>query len=453
MAAAQQQQQQTAAAHNDLTQLLAPFLDRHLVFPLLEFLQVQGIYPEEDLLSAKIALLSQTNMVDFAMDIYRHLHNSQEVPEDMKKRRSEVVAQLKQLKVDASKATTFLSNPDLVKQLRSDRDFNLQLLKNEHGIGDAEIEALYRYAKFQFECGNYSVAAEFLYFYRTIARDPERSFRALWGKFAAEILMQNWGEAQEDLNRLKDVIESTQFPSPLDQLQHRTWLAHWSLFVFFNHENGRNAILDLFLNERYLNTLQTNAPHLLRYLAAAVLCNRRRRALIPAVVAAVAQESADTLAAAGADPASQPPQDPICAFLEALYVRRDLEEAQGRLAACNAAMAADFFLVGLRQEFAENARMFIFEAYCRIHKTIDLAELAGTLGMGVDEAERWILEMIRTNRLSARLDAEQGIVVMASPYPSPMERVVERIKGIHQRTEAIAAAVHGRGGDNMAMAQ
>ena len=97
--------------------------------------------------------------------------------------------------------------------------------------------------------------------------------------------------------------------------------------------------------------------------------------------------------------------------------------------------------------------MFIFEAYCRIHKTIDLAELAGTLGMGVDEAERWILEMIRTNRLSARLDAEQGIVVMASPYPSPMERVVERIKGIHQRTEAIAAAVHGRGGDNMAMAQ
>jgi hypothetical protein len=24
------------------------------------------------------------------------------------------------------------------------------------------------------------------------------------------------------------------------------WLMHWSLFVFFNHENGRNSIIDLF---------------------------------------------------------------------------------------------------------------------------------------------------------------------------------------------------------------
>ena len=247
----------------------------------------------------------------------------------------------------------------------------------------------------------------------------------------------------EDLMRLKDVIDATHFPSAVEQLQQRTWLAHWSLFVFFNHENGRNAILDLFLNERYLNTIQTNARHLLRYLAAAALCNRRRRALIPAVVNAVAQETADALAASGEEESTK--QDPICAFLEALYVRHDLEEAQATLAACDAVLASDFFLVGLRQEFAENSRMYIFESYCRVHKTIDLSEFAGTLGMGVDEAERWILEMIRSDRISARLDAERGVVVMASPYPTPMDRIVERVKGLHQRTEAIAAAVHSRG--------
>jgi translation initiation factor 3 subunit E len=40
------------------------------------------------------------------------------------------------------------------------------------------------------------------------------------------------------------------FASPLNQLQQRTWLMHWSLFIFFNHENGRNGIIDLFFSER-----------------------------------------------------------------------------------------------------------------------------------------------------------------------------------------------------------
>ena len=42
----------------------------------------------------------------------------------------------------------------------------------------------------QFECGNYSAASEFLYHYRTLSTDSERNLSALWGKLAAEILMQ-----------------------------------------------------------------------------------------------------------------------------------------------------------------------------------------------------------------------------------------------------------------------
>lgn len=41
------------------------------------------------------------------------------------------------------------------------------------------------------------------------------------------------------------------FASPLNQLQQRTWLMHWSLFIFFNHDSGRNGIIDLFFSERY----------------------------------------------------------------------------------------------------------------------------------------------------------------------------------------------------------
>ena len=59
----------------ELTSKLGPFLDRHLVIPLLEFLSVNGkeIYDETDLLRGKLELLSGTNMIDFAMDIHKEL--------------------------------------------------------------------------------------------------------------------------------------------------------------------------------------------------------------------------------------------------------------------------------------------------------------------------------------------------------------------------------------------
>lgn len=75
-------------------------------------------------------------------------------------------------------------------------------------IGPDQIEALYQYAKFQFECGNYSGAADYLYQYRALCTNSERSLSALWGKLAAEILMQNWDIALEEVNRLKEIIDS-----------------------------------------------------------------------------------------------------------------------------------------------------------------------------------------------------------------------------------------------------
>lgn len=68
-------------ANYDLTSRIAPHLDRHLVFPLLEFLQERQLYAEDEILKAKIELLSQTNMVDYAMDIHKTLYHTEEVPQ------------------------------------------------------------------------------------------------------------------------------------------------------------------------------------------------------------------------------------------------------------------------------------------------------------------------------------------------------------------------------------
>ncbi len=47
-------------------------------------------------------------------------------------RRAVVVGTLKELQVSAEKVVAFLTNPALVKQLRNDKQYNLDMLKNEH---------------------------------------------------------------------------------------------------------------------------------------------------------------------------------------------------------------------------------------------------------------------------------------------------------------------------------
>ncbi|KAM0864438.1 hypothetical protein ACQ4PT_043921 [Festuca glaucescens] len=426
-------------AQYDLTALMAAQMDCHLVFPMLEFLQERQLYADEEILQGKICLLSGTNMVDYAMDIHKSLHGTDDVPADMVARRSEVVARLRTLDEAAAPIVAFLSNQQLVQELRPDKQYNIHMLQERYQIGPDQIEALYQYAKFQFECGNYSGAADFLYQYRALCTNSERSLSALWGKLAAEILMQNWDVAQEELNRLKEIIDSKNFSSPINQLHSRIWLMHWSLFIFFNHENGKNGIIDLFFQDRYLNAVQTNAPHLLRYLAAAVVVNKRRRNMLKELIKVIQQEQ-------------QTYKDPITEFLECLYVNYDFDGAQQKLIECEQVILNDPFLgkrieegsfitVPLRDEFLENACLFIFETYCRIHRCIDIGMLAEKMNMTYDEAELWIMNLVKSSKLDAKIDSVTGTLIMTTNQVNVHEQIIESMKNLNARTYMLAKSL------------
>eukprot|EP00735_Rhodelphis_limneticus_P001002 TRINITY_DN11547_c0_g1::TRINITY_DN11547_c0_g1_i1::g.22095::m.22095 TRINITY_DN11547_c0_g1::TRINITY_DN11547_c0_g1_i1::g.22095 ORF type:complete len:449 (+),score=133.34,sp/B5DGH9/EIF3E_SALSA/56.51/3e-170,eIF3_N/PF09440.5/5.3e-38,eIF3_N/PF09440.5/7.4e+03,PCI/PF01399.22/37,PCI/PF01399.22/8.9e+03,PCI/PF01399.22/4.3e-17,PCI_Csn8/PF10075.4/0.034 TRINITY_DN11547_c0_g1_i1:44-1348(+) len=424
------------AASYDLVPLIAASLDRHLLFPVLEFIQSKEIYPVEDVLRVKIDLLSKTNMLDFAMEIYRTLHKTEEVPQTLKERREQVVHQLKELQAQCGPLLRLLEDSALVEQLRKDKQWTAQTLLEKHDISADVFDSFYTYAKFQFDCGNYTLSANYLYHYIhllfTNSERADRVLNAMWGKLASEILMRNWETALDDLNRLREHIEARSGVTPhIEQLQQRTWLMHWSLFIFFNHPNGKNGIIDLFFQEKYLNAITTHAPHILRYLTTAVISNKGRRNVLKELVKIIQQKHYKS-------------NDPIIQFLECLYVDFDFDGAQVKLRECENVLKNDFFLEAYHDEFMENARLFIFETYCRIHQKLDIDMLAEKLNMKKDEAERWIVNLIRNVHIDAKIDSKAGQVLMGAQHASVHQQIIDRTKALSFRSVYLAHCVDQR---------
>lgn len=416
------------AATYDLTEKMVPFLDRHLVFPLLEFLGNKNLYPQEDMLKAKYDLLSATNMVDYCTELYKELRHVEEVPEEFERKRNQVLTEMAQLEQDAQKIIAVIENPEVIAALKQDKQHNRQFLEKEYGFTSEMAQDLFKYGRFQYSCGNYGGAGEILYHYRVLSTDAELDFAALWGKLACEILTGNWEVALEEVQNLKEHIESKNYDNPAVQLMQRSWLIHWSLFIFFNSPKGRDGIIDMLFQPQYLNAIQTSCPWILRYLATAVVTNKRRKNYLKDLVKIVQQESYQY-------------RDPITEFVQALYVDFNFEAAQRKLAECEGVLAQDFFLVATYEDFVENARCFITEAYFRIYQKIDIAELSRNLNMELEDGEKWIANLIRDTRMDAKIDFEQGVVMMNVQQPTVYQQVIDKTKGLSMRSQAIIANV------------
>ncbi|XP_035208159.1 eukaryotic translation initiation factor 3 subunit E-B-like isoform X2 [Stegodyphus dumicola] len=416
----------------DLTSKISVYLDRHLVFPLLEFLSVKQVYDERELLLGKLEIVKNTRMIDYAIDIFKLLYPNEKIPEELLEKRGKVVSELKVYQEETEHIRQVFQSQVVQKQIESTRDGRMLLdfLVKNYDFNIECMDFVYIFAKSQYECGNYLSATEYLYLYRLLVPSTDKNYlNGMWGKLASEILMQNWDTALDDLNRLKEFIDSNPFGSALVALQQRTWLIHWSLFVFFNHAKGQDLIIDTFLfQQQYLNAIQTICPHILRYLTAAVITNKQRPNVMKELVKVIQQESYQY-------------RDPITEFVECLYVNFDFDGAQQKLRECEQVLAYDFFLVSCLESFIENARLVIFETFCCIHQCLSIKMLAEKLNMDPDHAEKWIVNLIRNARLDAKIDSQLGHVVMGTKKLSPYQQLIEKTKVLSFRAQLLASNV------------
>ncbi|RNA16146.1 eukaryotic translation initiation factor 3 subunit E-B [Brachionus plicatilis] len=420
----------------DLTLRIAKHLDRHMIFPLLEFLSSRKIYDEKSVLSTKLDLLNKTNMVDFAVDCYKHLYHGQEVPENLIGKRKNIVNELVELRDLVSPFIDLFEREDVKKLLETDRDHAIILdhLRNNYPEykPDETIPILYRFAKFQYDCGDYEKTASILEAYRILVPGNDQHISdVLWGKLASDILIQNWEQSAIDLAQLREWIDKNEKETnALQTLQQRCWLIHWGLYVYFHHPKGREQLIDLFFThgESYLNVVQTTCPHILRYITAAAIISKRRKNIMKDLVKIIQQEAYNY-------------RDPITELVECLYVNFDFDGVQIMLGKCDQVLANDFFLAGFHDEFIENARLFSFETFCRIHQCITIKMIAEKLNMTNEDAEKWIVDLIRNARLDAKIDSKLGHVVFGAQAISPYQQIIEKTKNLTMRANAISISI------------
>ncbi|KAF8585071.1 eukaryotic translation initiation factor 3, subunit 6 [Ramaria rubella] len=437
-------------AEHDLTQTIIPYLDRHLAFPLLSHLTETTLFPVEQIIKAQYELTNGTNMVDYSVNLFEQLNPDTEVPSEFAEKRDKVVSTNERLEQEAQTVLEIIENPEVAQALRQDKRQNLQYLKDHFGLTLEQITVLYNFGQFQYTCGNYSGAADYLYHFRVLSTDSDLNLSAHWGKLASDILTGRWDVALEELNALREAIDSRavsastlsgpggEVASALTQLQSRTWLLHWSLFVYFNHPEGRTLLLETFLSPTYLNTIQTSCPWILRYLTVAAIVSRkvsatmsgRLRHAIREVVKVIQMEEYQYM-------------DPVTSFLKELYIEFDFEGAQRELTKAEQIVGDDFFLGSFADEFLDNARYLISEAYCRIHQRIDIADLSERLNLSREDGEKWIVNLIRDTRMGAdaRIDLEKNVIEINRPALPVYQTVIEKTRGLAFRTQALGAAM------------
>jgi translation initiation factor 3 subunit E len=334
---------------------------------------------------------------------------------------------------ESSKAiTAILESTELAEQISNSRDYRqlVEYLLKAHNLKPEMIDSIYDYAKLYYECGDYSTASQYLNLHNELVPSTDKNYLSgLWGKLACNILLHQWDYGMEDFEKLKTFIDEDPFRNALQTLQQRTWLMHWGLYLY--HAKGWDCLLDLLSNNaKYLNVIQTTCPHILRYWATAVIISKHNRhsSAMKDLVAVIQQESYTY-------------KDPITEFVKCLHVDFDFDGAQQKLKECEVVLSNDFFLISSYNDFIDHARLMIFETFCRIHQCISIGMLAEKLDMTTDEAERWIVNLIRNARLDAKLDSKLGHVVMGVHAVSPYQQIIGKTEFLNMRSQLLANSV------------
>ncbi|KAL9656984.1 hypothetical protein ABK040_007072 [Willaertia magna] len=282
---------------------IVPYLDLHLVFPVLEFLEQNEIYPKASVQKTIYELSKKTKMIDYqkkkqpttTLETSTTNNNTTTSEEQYESQKKEIFKQIEQMKQTCSPLLTKLKEYNENKDNSSNQ--NKQEIKNyifqDNVITLEMLDKCYDYSKILYDSGDYELSAALLTDVKQLYIELnliDKAYQSVWGKLASEIMCKEWDASANALNELKELMEN-KFSSmlthernlklgsssgangslhqglglgnqvsggvssgvttikavELELINARCWFLHWSLFIaFFYAQNGYNSFLELF---------------------------------------------------------------------------------------------------------------------------------------------------------------------------------------------------------------
>lgn len=469
-----------ATRAEDMLSAISPFLDLHLLIPMLDWYlkERSDVYDADSVSKRYFELVKETHMVDTCMDLKKQIYGEDADLSELEQKKNDVTEKYHSL---ANLPALALLEDEDAKALsrqekRGDEDESRNIKKEtnssvadssdkidpapileRYNLSAEDVEDLYAFGKFMMSAGQYSDAENALAIYISMSsdRDPCKRMSALWGLLATQILGMNPSVAIDTVYRVRHAIDALpdDAVSPVEQLQHRAWLAHWSLFVFFQCADADVKICNFFLNthvarsanrgrnavsrDEYVKVVQNNCPWLLRYLVAAAVVRKWNRS-IGSLTKIIGEEQHAF-------------SDPLTRMLKSLYADYDLESTQRELAACETVVDNDYFFnfnanANFARRFKRSARQLIFRTFCLTHREINMKDLAERLQMDLTECEKWTVDLIQSNEGNkmlndAKIDTERAVAIMNQRYPSVYEDIIQKTRELASRSFEMADTV------------
>lgn len=73
-------------------------------------------------------------MTDYTANLWKEIHDSDEIPVEFIQKRHHVLATLQKLEEESQKVLSVLEDQEVISALRQDKTQNLQYLKEHHGV-------------------------------------------------------------------------------------------------------------------------------------------------------------------------------------------------------------------------------------------------------------------------------------------------------------------------------
>jgi translation initiation factor 3 subunit E len=391
------------------------------------FLEGTKVYKKADMQQAIVQVLSVTHMAEYESDYRNKLSGKKGIDKDVQKRYEEFQKIHAQ---QAKRATAIVQLIDSADYAEMRKLKTMEEICEKHNLESDFPDALFEWAKINFEMGQYETSNNILKHYILMVtniepekQDPARLVQAYWGTLAGMILHGDTDDCVQIVGKLDEHLETavaTNKQPKENIIAQKAYLLHWILFIVFKtparNLKVRRQLVDFFLEDRNLHVVSIACPHLLRYVAALCVIEHRAQDVLPRLTSESFWYS-----------------DPVTKFLVSLYKDADFDKAQEYVVEIGKLVKVDFFLHDA-EDFQEICRMLIFETFCRIHVHIDLKMIAEKLDMTVDDAEVWIVKLIQNAKLDAKIDSELNRVTMTRDSQSIYQEVLDKTKNIAFRS-------------------